>query len=78
MKFGTQSRSSSLIINIMFEIADLELKLKTLADCLKIIKMSNGLKIAMCSILKKFGTQNKSKMLIMNIFLGFHDLDPKL
>ena len=78
MKFGTQSRSSSLIINIMFEIADLELKLKTLADCLKIVEMSNGLKIAMCSILKKFGTQNKSKMLIMNIFLRFHDLDPKL
>ena len=32
MKFGTQSRSSSLIINIIFEIADLDPKLKTWAD----------------------------------------------
>ena len=32
MKFGTQSRSSSLIINMIFEIADLDPKLKTWAD----------------------------------------------
>ena len=32
MKFGTQSRSSPLIINTIFEIADLDLKLKTWAD----------------------------------------------
>ena len=32
MKFGTQSRSSSLIVNMIFEIADLDPKLKTLAD----------------------------------------------
>ena len=31
MKFGTQSRSNSLTINI-FEIADLEAKLKTWPD----------------------------------------------
>ena len=29
MKFGTQSRSSSLILNMIFEIADLDPKLKT-------------------------------------------------
>ena len=32
MKFGNQSRSSSLIINMIFEIADRDPKLKTLAD----------------------------------------------
>ena len=26
----------------------------------------------------KFGTQNKSNMLIMNMLLGIDDLDPKL
>ena len=37
-----------------------------------------GLKIAMCPIFMKFGTQNKSNMLIINIFIGIDDLDPKL
>ena len=37
-----------------------------------------GLKIAMCPIFVKFGTQNKSKMLIINTLIGFDDLDPKL
>ena len=32
MKFGNQSRSSSLIINMIFEIADLDPKLKTWVD----------------------------------------------
>ena len=32
MKFGNQSRSSSLIINMIFGIADLDPKLKTWAD----------------------------------------------
>ena len=32
MKFGNQSKSSSLIINIIFGIADLDPKLKTWAD----------------------------------------------
>ena len=32
MKFGTQSRSSSLIINMISEIADVAPKLKTWAD----------------------------------------------
>ena len=31
-KFGTQSRSSLLIINMIFEIADLDPKLKTWTD----------------------------------------------
>ena len=48
MKFGTQSRSSSLIINMMFEIADLESLGKV------------GFKIAMCLIFMKFGNKNKS------------------
>ena len=57
MKFGTQSRSSPLIINTIFEIADLDLKLKTWGRF--------GLKVSMCPILMKFGTQNKSNMVIM-------------
>ena len=32
MKFGTQSRSSLLITNMIFEIADLDPKLKAWAD----------------------------------------------
>ena len=32
MKLGTQTRSSSLIINVIFEIADPDPKLKTWAD----------------------------------------------
>ena len=32
MKFGNQTRSSSLIINMIFEIEDLDPKLKTWAD----------------------------------------------
>ena len=32
MKFGNQSRSSSLIINMIFEIADLDPKLNTWSD----------------------------------------------
>ena len=32
MKFGSQSSSGLLIINMIFEIADLDLKLKTWAD----------------------------------------------
>ena len=32
MKLGTQGRSRSLIINMIFEIADIDPKLKTWAD----------------------------------------------
>ena len=32
MKFGTQSKQRSLIINMIFKIADLDPKLKTWAD----------------------------------------------
>ena len=32
----------------------------------------------MCLIFMKFGTQNKSNMLIMNILIEIDDLDPKL
>ena len=34
--------------------------------------------MAMCPIFMKFGTQNKSNMLIINILTGIDDLDPKL
>ena len=36
-----------------------------------------GLKIAMCLIFMKFGTQSKSSMLSMNILIGIDDLEPK-
>ena len=36
--------------------------------------MSDGLKISMCPIFMKLGTQNISNMLIMNIVLGNDDL----
>ena len=78
MKFGTQSRSSSLMINMIFEILDLDPRFKILADCLKMVKMSDGLKIVMCPIFMKFSTQHKLSMLIMNIVFGINDLDPKL
>ena len=70
IKFGIQSRSSWLIINVIFEIADLDSKLNTWADL--------ALKIAMCLIFMKFGTQNKLNMVIMNILIGIDDLDSKL
>ena len=66
MKFGTESKSSLLIINMIFEIADLEPKLYL--DRL-------GLKIAMCLIFMKSGNQNKLNMLIMNILVGIDYLD---
>ena len=59
MKFGNQSRSSLLIISMIFEIKNLDPELKTWADF--------GFKIAMCPIFMKFDTQNKSNVLIMNI-----------
>ena len=37
-----------------------------------------GLKVAMCPIFMKVGTQNKWNMLIINILIGTDDLDPKL
>ena len=36
------------------------------------------LKIAMCAISMKFGTYNKSSMLIKNILIGTDNLDPIL
>ena len=69
MKFGNRSRSNSFIINMIFEIVDLDSKLKTWADLVS---------KPMCRIFNKFGTQNKSNMLIINILIGIDDLDPKL
>ena len=70
MKFGTQIRSSSLIIIVIFGIADLEPKLKAWADRF-------GLNIAMCLNFMKFGNQCKSNMLLMDILIGTDDLDRK-
>ena len=42
MKSGTQSWSSLLIINVIFEIADLDPKFKTLTECHKMVKMLDG------------------------------------
>ena len=69
MKFGTQSRLSLLITNMIFEIADLDPKLYL---------DRFGLKIAMCLIFIKFATQNKLNMLIMNVLIGIDYLDRKL
>ena len=66
MKVGTQSRSSSIMVNMIFEIADLE--------CLGRF----GLKIVMYLIFIKFGTRNKLNMLLMNILIGIDYLDQKL
>ena len=41
MKFGSQSRSSLLIINIVYEIVDLDLKLKTWADLVSKLHCAN-------------------------------------
>ena len=66
IKFGTQSRSSLWIINMIFEMADLE-------------SLSRfGLKIAICLIFRKFGNQNKSNILIMNILIGIDYMEQKL
>ena len=69
MKYGTKSRSSSFIINMIFEIVDIDSNLKNLGRF--------GLKISVL-IFMKFDTQNKSNMLIMNTLIGIDDLDPKL
>ena len=61
MKFGTQSRSSSWFINMVFEIADLDPKLKAWSDSVS--------KLQYAPIFMKFSTLNKSNMLIMNTML---------
>ena len=53
---------------MIFEIADLDPKLKNVGRF--------GLKIEMCQIFMKFGTHNKSNMLIINILIGIDDLHP--
>ena len=75
MKFGTQGWSSSLIINVIFEIADLDPKFKT--DRMSQNGQNVRWSIVMCPIFMKFGTQHKSNMLITNMVLGIDDLDPK-
>ena len=62
---------------MIIEIADLDLKLKTLTDCLKIgqnVRWSQN-----CNeIFVRSDTQNKLNILIANIVLGIADLNPKL
>ena len=61
MKCSTQSRSCLLIINMIFEIADGDPKLQTWADSVS--------KLQVAPIFMKFGTHNKSNMLIINTIL---------
>ena len=62
---------------MIIEIADLDPKLKTLTDCLKIVQ--NVRWSQNCNeIFVRFDTQNKSNILIANIVLGIADLNPKL
>ena len=69
INIGSQNRSSLLIISMVFEIANLDPKLKT---------SRFDFKIGMCPISIKFGSQNKSNMLIINTLIGIDDLDQKL
>ena len=55
---------------MIFEIVDLDSKLKTWADFVS--------KLQYPRFLMKFGTQNKLNMLIINILTGIDELDPKL
>ena len=68
MKSDDQGKSSSLILSIIFEIADLDPKLKAWVE----------LKTAIRPIFINIGTQNKSNMMIINKLIGIDDLDPKL
>ena len=69
MKFGTQSRSSSLIIN------DIWNDIWNSGSWPKIKYLGRfGPKISIYLIFMKFGTQNKSNMPIMNILIGIDDL----
>ena len=69
MKFSTQSNSSLLIINMVFEIADLGPKLKA-SDSKDLDSKLNASDVAI-------GNQNKSNMLIINILIVTDGLDPK-
>ena len=70
IKFDTQGMSSSLIVNMIFEIANLAPKSKTCADLVS--------KLRHAPIFIEFGTKYKSEMLIGNMVLGIPDLNPKL
>ena len=70
MKFGNQSRSSSLIFKYNIWNRRSWPEIKNLGRF--------GLKIAMWSIFMKFRTQNKSNRLIIDILIGIDNLDPKL
>ena len=63
MNFGNQNRSNSLIINMIFETADLKTQTRLVSKL-----QCYNLKI---TIFMKFGTQNKWNMLI-------NDVDPNL
>ena len=62
--------SSSLIVNMIFEIANLAPKSKTCADLVS--------KLRHAPIFIEFGTKYKSEMLTGNMVLGIPDLNPKL
>ena len=67
MKFDNQIRSSLLIINMIFEIADLDPKLKTWANLVPKLKFSQ--------IFMKFDTHSKSN--VLNIDILVTKFDPK-
>ena len=54
-----------VIMNILIGADDLDQKLQTLANLVEKLKST--------PIFMKFGTQNKSNMLIMNIMIGIDD-----
>ena len=69
MKFGNQSRSSSLIINMIFKIVDLDPKSKTWPDLVSKLQCARFLwNLAL----------NKLSKLIIDILIRIDDLDPVL
>ena len=73
MKFGTQSRPSSLIINMIFEISNLDPKLKTWADLVSKLQCAPILMTLNANV-----AISANQTCIMNIVLGIDDLNPKL
>ena len=68
MKFDTQSRSSLLIINIIFEIVDLDPKLKAWADLVSKLQ---------CAYFYEIWQSEKIEhaKYDMNVLIGIDDLD---
>ena len=63
MKFGNQSKSNMLIMNIVFGIDDLDLKSYIRANLVSTLKCT-------LTTFMEIGTRSKSNMLIMNTILA--------